>query len=72
MSISSTVSEAQQDFVTFGCEIFLSCPEVEGCTLTDGARALAKHVNRSSQKFWGNFHGSGEDLFEFKFPLFNF
>ncbi|XP_034685596.1 uncharacterized protein LOC117914382 isoform X3 [Vitis riparia] len=32
--------------------------EVESCTLTDGARALAKHVNRSSQKFWGNFDGS--------------
>lgn len=40
------------------CEIFISCLEVESCTLTDGARALAKHVNRSSQKFWGNFDGS--------------
>jgi hypothetical protein len=34
-------------------------------TLTDGARALAKHANRSSSKYWGTLEGSGEDLFEF-------
>ncbi|XP_030459263.1 uncharacterized protein LOC115679721 isoform X2 [Syzygium oleosum] len=33
-------------------------PNVKGSTLTDGARALAKHVNRSSDKYWGNFIGS--------------
>ncbi|XP_048138730.1 uncharacterized protein LOC115745270 isoform X2 [Rhodamnia argentea] len=37
-------------------------PNVKGSTLTDGARALAKHVNRSSDKYWGNFKGSGENL----------
>ncbi|CAK9168789.1 unnamed protein product, partial [Ilex paraguariensis] len=29
-----------------------------GSILTDGARALAKHVNRSSNKYWGTFCGS--------------
>lgn len=69
MSMSSTVAGAQQNFVMLDCEIFISCLEVGSCTLTDGARALAKHVNRSSQKFWGNFDGSGEHLFEFKSSL---
>ncbi|XP_058094260.1 uncharacterized protein LOC131240181 isoform X3 [Magnolia sinica] len=32
--------------------------EVKGSTLTDGARALAKHVNRSSDGWWGNFGGN--------------
>lgn len=42
---------------------FLLYPyEVKGSTLTDGARALAKHVNRSSDKYWGNFIGSGENF----------
>ncbi|KAK5840085.1 hypothetical protein PVK06_008954 [Gossypium arboreum] len=31
---------------------------VKGSTLTHGARALAKHVNRSSNKCWGNLNGS--------------
>ncbi|THG02278.1 hypothetical protein TEA_012249 [Camellia sinensis var. sinensis] len=31
---------------------------VESSTLTDGARALAKHVNRSSSKCWGTYGGS--------------
>ncbi|XP_052172329.1 uncharacterized protein LOC127788256 isoform X2 [Diospyros lotus] len=33
-------------------------PKVKGSTLTEGARALAKHVNRSSSKYWGTFGGS--------------
>ncbi|XP_057498443.1 uncharacterized protein LOC130782968 isoform X2 [Actinidia eriantha] len=33
-------------------------PDVKGSTLTDGARAVAKHVNRSSSKYWGAFGGS--------------
>ncbi|TYH83579.1 hypothetical protein ES332_D02G141600v1 [Gossypium tomentosum] len=33
-------------------------PDVKGSTLTHGARALAKHVNRSSNKYWGNLNGS--------------
>ncbi|KAL7176823.1 hypothetical protein ACSBR2_030213 [Camellia fascicularis] len=33
-------------------------PYVESSTLTDGARALAKHVNRSSSKYWGAYGGS--------------
>ncbi|KAI8002429.1 hypothetical protein LOK49_LG08G02036 [Camellia lanceoleosa] len=33
-------------------------PNVESSTLTDGARALAKHVNRSSSKYWGDYGGS--------------
>ncbi|MBA0648333.1 hypothetical protein Goarm_012969, partial [Gossypium armourianum] len=37
-------------------------PDVKGSTLTHGARALAKHVNRSSNKYWGNLNGSGELL----------
>ncbi|KAF6152459.1 hypothetical protein GIB67_035527 [Kingdonia uniflora] len=34
--------------------------EVKGSTLTQGARALAKHVSRSSSGWWGSF--SGNDL----------
>ncbi|KAG4211159.1 hypothetical protein ERO13_A02G093300v2 [Gossypium hirsutum] len=37
-------------------------PDVKGSTLTHGARALAKHVNQSSNKYWGNLNGSGELL----------
>ncbi|XP_058184548.1 uncharacterized protein LOC131302015 [Rhododendron vialii] len=33
-------------------------PNVKGSTLTDGARALAKHVDRSGSKYWGPFNGS--------------
>ena len=40
--------------------------EVKGCTLTHGARALTKHANRGSSKYWGALEGSGEDLFEFE------
>ncbi|KAL5990846.1 hypothetical protein ACLOJK_011751 [Asimina triloba] len=35
--------------------------EIKGNTLTDGARALAKHVHRSSNGWWGNFAGSDSD-----------
>lgn len=41
----------------------LSWLEVQGSILTDGARALAKHVDRSSNKYWGCFDGSGEHRF---------
>ncbi|XP_020253019.1 uncharacterized protein LOC109830224 isoform X2 [Asparagus officinalis] len=33
-------------------------PNVKGCILTNGARALAKHVNKSSEGWWGYFSGS--------------
>ncbi|XP_039010037.1 uncharacterized protein LOC120138688 [Hibiscus syriacus] len=33
-------------------------PDVKGSTLTRGARALAKHVDRSGNKYWGNLIGS--------------
>ncbi|XP_020106832.1 uncharacterized protein LOC109723037 isoform X2 [Ananas comosus] len=33
-------------------------PDVKGCSLTDAARALAKHVNRSSNGWWGDFRGT--------------
>ncbi|XP_059654769.1 uncharacterized protein LOC132301528 isoform X3 [Cornus florida] len=36
-------------------------PEVKGSILTDGARALAKHINRSSDGYWGSFNGSDSD-----------
>jgi len=39
---------------------------VEGYTLIHGARALAKHANKSTSKYWGTLEGSGEDLFEFE------
>ncbi|WRX21121.1 hypothetical protein QQP08_013608 [Theobroma cacao] len=35
-------------------------PDVRGSTLTHGARALSKHADRSSSKYWGNLNGSGE------------
>ncbi|KAL4567689.1 hypothetical protein LXL04_023281 [Taraxacum kok-saghyz] len=33
-------------------------PNVKSSILSDGARALAKHVNRSNGKFWGSFAGN--------------
>ncbi|KAF5188788.1 Rna-binding asch domain protein [Thalictrum thalictroides] len=33
-------------------------PTVRGSKLTEGARALAKHVNRASSGWWGNFDGN--------------
>ncbi|XP_023750024.1 uncharacterized protein LOC111898331 isoform X3 [Lactuca sativa] len=33
-------------------------PNVKTSILSDGARALAKHVNRSNGKFWGSFAGN--------------
>ncbi|KAK6279473.1 hypothetical protein POUND7_019740 [Theobroma cacao] len=33
-------------------------PDVRGSTLTHGARALSKHADRSSSKYWGNLNGS--------------
>lgn len=40
----------------------LSWLEVNGSALTHGARALAKHAERSSNKYWGIISGSGECL----------
>lgn len=37
--------------------------KVTGCLLTDAARALAKHVNRSNDRWWGVLRGSGMDLY---------
>ncbi|KAL2920910.1 maturase K [Bienertia sinuspersici] len=31
---------------------------IKGCTLTEGARALTKHVNRCSSKYWGKVEGN--------------
>lgn len=36
-------------------------PNAKGCMLNDGARALSKHVNRSSDRYWGSFSGSDSD-----------
>ncbi|KAF8701581.1 hypothetical protein HU200_033503 [Digitaria exilis] len=33
-------------------------PNVKGCSLADAARALAKHVHRSTKGWWGDFNGS--------------
>ncbi|XP_020884209.1 uncharacterized protein LOC9317972 isoform X3 [Arabidopsis lyrata subsp. lyrata] len=33
-------------------------PKIKGCRLSHGARALAKHVDRSSDGFWGVLQGS--------------
>ncbi|KAL6662336.1 hypothetical protein ACP70R_000195 [Stipagrostis hirtigluma subsp. patula] len=33
-------------------------PHVKGCSLTDAARALAKHVHRSTKEWWGGFNGN--------------
>ena len=34
----------------------------KGIKLTHGAKALAKHHHRSSSKYWGTFHGNGEQF----------
>ncbi|XP_010508428.1 PREDICTED: uncharacterized protein LOC104785009 isoform X1 [Camelina sativa] len=36
-------------------------PKIKGCKLSHGARALAKHVDRSSDGFWGVLHGTESD-----------
>ncbi|XP_024010793.1 uncharacterized protein LOC18015473 isoform X2 [Eutrema salsugineum] len=36
-------------------------PKIKGCRLSHGARALAKHVDRSSDRFWGVLHGTDSD-----------
>uniref|UniRef100_A0ACD6A2K0 Uncharacterized protein n=1 Tax=Avena sativa TaxID=4498 RepID=A0ACD6A2K0_AVESA len=36
-------------------------PTVKTCSLTDAARALSKHVHRSSDGWWGCLHGSDPD-----------
>ncbi|XP_062173623.1 uncharacterized protein LOC133879087 isoform X2 [Alnus glutinosa] len=41
--------------------ILLSSFMLPCCTLTHGARALAKHANRSSSKYWGTLKGSDSD-----------
>jgi len=42
-----------------GCLILL---EVRGCSLTDAARALAKHVHRCTKGWWSDVSGSGKDM----------
>lgn len=46
--------------------------EVKGSTLTNGARALSKHVNRSYNGWWGSFGGSGNHLSSYIPLLFEF
>nr|VDD04578.1 unnamed protein product [Brassica oleracea] len=36
-------------------------PKIKGCRLSHGARALSKHVDRSSDGFWGVLSGSDSD-----------
>ncbi|XP_057807676.1 uncharacterized protein LOC131022230 isoform X2 [Salvia miltiorrhiza] len=36
-------------------------PDFKGSMLTNGARALAKHVNRSCEGYWGPLHGSDKE-----------
>ncbi|CAN8318228.1 unnamed protein product [Cochlearia groenlandica] len=36
-------------------------PKIKGCRLSHGARALAKHVDRSSDRYWGALHGDDSD-----------
>lgn len=42
--------------------LYLGGVEVPGSKLTVGARALAKHVHRSSDGWWGVFTGTGENF----------
>ncbi|KAK2976783.1 hypothetical protein RJ640_027619 [Escallonia rubra] len=44
-------------------------PNIKGSTLTDGARALTKHVNRSGGRYWGTFCGSGQSLMNISPPF---
>ncbi|KFK37177.1 hypothetical protein AALP_AA4G224000 [Arabis alpina] len=46
-------------------------PQIKGCTLTHGARALAKHVGRSSDRFWGVLHGTDSDKNRFAMDIIN-
>jgi len=39
---------------------FFPIVEIKGCRLSHGARALAKHVDRSSDGFWGVLQGTGK------------
>ncbi|XP_073014067.1 uncharacterized protein [Typha latifolia] len=44
---------------------------VKGCSLTDAARALAKHVNRSSHGWWGDFRGSDSNKNQLALDVIN-
>ncbi|VVB03248.1 unnamed protein product [Arabis nemorensis] len=46
-------------------------PKIKGCTLSHGARALAKHVGRSSDRFWGVLHGTDSDKNRFTMDMIN-
>ena len=35
---------------------------MKGCSLTDAARALAKHVHRCTKGWWSDVSGSGKDM----------
>ncbi|KAI5652950.1 hypothetical protein M9H77_30137 [Catharanthus roseus] len=58
-----TIPEAlpPQTSVLVSSFLALHNPQVKGSALTSGARALAKHVNRCSDKYWGDFCGSDSD-----------
>ncbi|OIT07232.1 hypothetical protein A4A49_63112, partial [Nicotiana attenuata] len=58
-----TVSEALPPAASTLISSFLlpHNPNAKGSTLTDGARAMSKHVNRSSDSYWGSFSGSDSD-----------
>jgi hypothetical protein len=47
-------------------EFFLDWLEIKGSALTHGARALAKHAERSRDRYWGILGGSGEYLLGFQ------
>uniref|UniRef100_A0A1D1Z4C7 Homeobox protein SIX5 n=1 Tax=Anthurium amnicola TaxID=1678845 RepID=A0A1D1Z4C7_9ARAE len=46
-------------------------PDVEGSFLSNGARALAKHVSRSSNGWWGSFVGSDANKNELALEVIN-
>jgi hypothetical protein len=46
-------------------------PKIKGCRLSHGARALAKHVDRSSDGFWGVLQGTDSDKNERAMDIIN-
>ncbi|XP_010526232.1 PREDICTED: uncharacterized protein LOC104803837 isoform X3 [Tarenaya hassleriana] len=54
---SSRLTSSKIEFILF----IHASVQTKGCKLSHGARALAKHVDRSSDRFWGILHGSDSD-----------
>ncbi|GAB4859105.1 hypothetical protein Ancab_010570 [Ancistrocladus abbreviatus] len=60
-STAGTISDALPPPRSTLVSSFMLPHKPNGCTLTDGARALAKHSHRGSSNYWGKLEGNDLD-----------